>query len=143
MAKFDVEHESVNRFYVWWRLIPLKFKNSKGTPKWFNSKKMTNVHTLLAYIMSFCRFFGSRNTILKLWTSVSVHGWSYMAKLRNIDVKWCNFAKKWFILIYYRFITRLCNTSFLKKKRFLVRRHIWNSLHQFLYMGRGKWQKHR
>ena len=30
MAKFDEEHESFNRFYVWWRLIPLKFKIQNG-----------------------------------------------------------------------------------------------------------------
>ena len=36
MAKFDVEHESVNRCFVWWRLIPLKFENSKWRPKWRN-----------------------------------------------------------------------------------------------------------
>ena len=50
-------------------------------------KKMANFHTLLACNMSFCRFFGSRNTILKLLTSVSVHRWSYMAKKLYFDVK--------------------------------------------------------
>ena len=38
------------------------------------------------------------STPLKLLTSVSVHGGSYMAKLRNFEVKWCNFVKEWFNL---------------------------------------------
>ena len=48
---------------------------------------MANVHTILAYNMSFYRLFGSKNTYLELLTSVSVHGYSYMAKLRNFDQK--------------------------------------------------------
>ena len=35
--------------------------------------------------MSFYSLFGSRNTNLELLTSVSVHGWSYMAEWRNFD----------------------------------------------------------
>ena len=48
---------------------------------------MANFHTILAYNMSFYRLFASRNANLELLTSVSVHGWSYMAKLRNFDKK--------------------------------------------------------
>ena len=70
-------------------------------------KKIANFHTLLACNMSFCRFFGSRNTILKLLTSGFVHGWSYMAKLRNFDVKLCNFVKKWFTFVHHWLITCL------------------------------------
>ena len=33
MAKFDVEHESVNCFYVWWRLMPLKVQKFKMAAK--------------------------------------------------------------------------------------------------------------
>ena len=86
MAKFDVDHESVNRFYVWWRLIALK-SIRYGRPKWRNLQENGNFHKLLARNMSFCRFFGSRNTILKLLTSVSIHGWIYMKKICKFDVK--------------------------------------------------------
>ena len=80
-------------------------------------KKMANFHTLLACNMSFCRFLGSRNTILKLLTSVSVHG-CYMAKLCNFDLKWCNFVKKWFNLIHYWLITRLYRGVWVKRQTF-------------------------
>ena len=80
-------------------------------------KKMADFHTLLACNMSFCRFFGSRNKILILLTSVSVHGWSYMAKLRNFDVK-CNFVKKWFNLIHNWLITRLYRSVWVKRQTF-------------------------
>ena len=132
MAKFDVEHESVNRFKVWWHPIPLKAQKFKMSSKWRNCKKMANLHTLLACNMSFCRFFGSRNTILKLLTLVSVHGWSYMAKLRNFDVKWCNFIKKWFNLIHYWLITRLYRGVWVKRQTFenlVVNFCTWLDLH--------------
>ena len=49
MAKFDVEHESVNRFYVWWRLILLKVQKIEMAAKWRNLQEMANFHALLAF----------------------------------------------------------------------------------------------
>ena len=96
-------------------------------------KKMANFHTLLACNMSFCRLFGSRNTILKRLTSV--YGWSYTAKVRNFDIKWGNFVKKWFNLIHYWLITHLYRGVWVKRQTFetLV-------VNFFLYMVGLTWQ---
>ena len=87
--------------------------------------------------MSLCRFFGSRNTILKLLTSVSVHGWSYMAKIRNFDVKLYNFVKKWYIFTHCWLITCLYRGVWVSRQTFEA---IWNSCCQFLYMVGPTWQ---
>ena len=57
MAKFDVEHESVNRCYVWWRLIPLKVQKFKMAAKmmYFARKWLISIH----YWLVTCLFVGS------------------------------------------------------------------------------------
>ena len=53
MANLDVEHESINRFYVWWRSIPFKLKIQNGRKNDVICKKTDNLYTLLAFNMSF------------------------------------------------------------------------------------------
>ena len=104
------------RFFRWKMMHKIRTRQSVGRIE--DRPPMTNFHTLLACNMSFCRFFGSRNTILKLLTLISVHGWSYMAKLHNFDIKWCNFVKNWFILVYYWPITCLYRGVWVKRHTF-------------------------